>query len=125
VHGGLELALALPAELNVGKPATVTLRAAAPGNTPLVIVQALPAGAQADTPSLQALVDGGKITSYDTADGSITLHIPPQTPGAVLSAEFQVIPTLAGRLRARATTLDTDPRGAETFYAAPPLWVVR
>jgi len=125
VHGGLELALAVPADMKVGKPAEVTLRAAAPGNTPLVIVQALPAGVQADTPSLDALVDEGRVTSWDTADGSITLHVPAQTAGSVFTAKFVVVPTLGGELRATATTLTTDPAGAETFYAAPPLWIVR
>jgi hypothetical protein len=123
--GGLELSLAVPAEMKVGRSAEVTLRLAAPGNTPLVVVQALPAGAQPDTPTLQVLVDGGKLTSFDTADGSITMRLPPQAPGTVFTATFGVVPTLAGRLHASATTLETDPRGAETYYAAPPLWVIR
>jgi hypothetical protein len=125
IQGGLELSLSLPAEMKVGKPAEVVLRAAAPGNTPLVIVQALPAGVQPDTVSLQALVDAETVTSFDTADGSITLHVPALTPGSLFTAKLSVVPTLAGKLHAAATTLETDPAGAETFYAAPPLWIVR
>jgi hypothetical protein len=125
VHGGLELALAVPSDMKVGKPAELSLQAAAPGDMPLLLVQALPAGVQPDTPSLQALVDGGSVTSFDTSDGSITLHVAPQTPGAVWSAKFRVVPTLAGKLHATATALSTDPPGSETYYAAPPLWIIR
>ena len=121
-RGGLELALELPGTMTAGKPAEVTLRFAAPGNTAVDVVQSLPAGVQPSTPSLQSLVEAGTISSFDTSDGSVTLHFPAQPPGQVVVARFSVVPTLAGTLRASASTLAGN---GQTVFAPPPLWVVR
>jgi hypothetical protein len=121
-EAGMELALDVPATMNAGKPAEVTLRFAAPGSTALVVTQSLPAGVQPSTPTLQALVDSRAITAFDAADGSVTLHFPPQPPGQVTVARFSVVPTLAGKLRASASTLSAN---GQTVFAPPPLWNVR
>ncbi len=59
VRGGLELQLPAAVEATVGKPAEITLTAVAPSGMALQITHALPAGVQADRPSLEALVSSG------------------------------------------------------------------
>lgn len=50
----------------------------------------LAAGVQVDTPSLEGLVTAGRVTRYKTQDGQVTLHLPPQSPGAVFSVTLRV-----------------------------------
>ncbi len=121
---GLSLTVALPPELKADHVAEVTLTAAMPGNSPMVLTLPLAAGVQADTPSLEGLVTTGRVTRYETQDGQVTLHLPPQSPGAVYAATLRVVPTLAGKLQAGPSTLapEDDPRQAKSF--APTTWVV-
>lgn len=122
---GLSLTATLPAVLEVGQPADIALSAAIPGNTAMQLVIPLPAGVQHDTPSLDALVSAGKVLRYETQDGQVTLHLPPQPPGAVYSTTLRVVPTLAGKLQSGPSTLapEAEPWLAKAF--APATWVIR
>ncbi|MDX2009651.1 MAG: alpha-2-macroglobulin family protein, partial [Myxococcaceae bacterium] len=79
--GGLELQTTVPEGLKVGLAADVALTAAYPAGTGVALRYGLPAGVQHDTPSLDALVSAGTITRYETEDGAVTLHLPPQRAG--------------------------------------------
>lgn len=121
--GGLEMTVTpSPVVAEVGKPITLALAAIAPSGTGLEIVQALPAGVQVDTPSLQALVDAGTITSFEVADGKLELSIPALEPGQTFGAAYKVIPTLAGTLRSAASTITA--RGTR-YFVPPAAWIVR
>lgn len=105
----------------VGKPTEIAVRAVAPSGLPLTVRYALPAGVQADAPSLEALQQAGTITSFVTADDAITLEIPALTAGQVWNATFRVIPTLAGTLHTGAASI----AGAGTTVHVPPTtWTV-
>jgi Alpha-2-macroglobulin family len=123
--GGLTLTAALPAALQVGHAAELALTAGVPGNTPMQLKLPLPAGVQADTPSLDALVSAGKVARYETEDGLVTLHLGPQRPGAVYAASLKVVPTLAGRLQSGPPSLapEASPQLAKAF--APTTWTVK
>jgi len=122
---GLSLTATLPPSLEVGHTADIALSAAVPGNTPMQLVFPLPAGVQHDTPSLDALVSSGKVLRYETQEGQVTLHLPPQANGAVYSAVLKVVPTLAGTLQSGPPTLspEAEPWLARSF--APSTWTVK
>jgi hypothetical protein len=122
VHGGLELAL--PASINgtVGKPTEIAMTAVAPSGIELHIQHALPAGVQVDRPSLEALVNMKAITRFETADGKVDLYIAPLEPGQTFAARYRVIPTLAGRLHATASTIEA---GKYVFHVPPVEWTIR
>jgi hypothetical protein len=122
VEHGLELAL--PAEITgaVGKPATITLTAVAPGGIDLHIRQALPTGVQIDTPSLEALVEAGTISSFTAADGSLDLYVPALDPGELFTAKYRVVPTLAGTLHTTASSIEAGPAH---FDVPPTTWTIR
>jgi hypothetical protein len=122
VKNGLELALAPTMTATVGKPADVTVAAIAPAGMSFHIQQALPAGVQVDTPSLQALVDAGTIQRFQSADGKLDLHIGPMQPGQTFSAKYRVIPTLGGTLHSSASIIES---GASRFYVPPTTWSVK
>ena len=120
---GLELAAPPPAELRVGKPATMVLHAAAPSGGELRIHQGLPAGVQVDGASLDKLVGEGTLSSWHFVDGAVELVAPALQPGQTFAAAYRVVPTLAGALRAPASTLSVGAAGA---YELPPaVWTVR
>jgi hypothetical protein len=121
-RGGVELALAAPESAQVGKPADVQVTAIAPSGRTLTITQSLPAGVQVDTPSLQALVDAGTLSRFDTSDGKVVLVSPPLAPAQTFSARYRVIPTLAGTLHSSASTLDA---GGVVFFVPPVVWTVK
>ncbi len=75
VTNGLELALPATVTAAIGKPTDVKITAIAPAGMPLHIQQSLPAGVQIDSPSLQALVDGGQIQRFQAADGKLDLYV--------------------------------------------------
>lgn len=122
---GLELKVAMPDGLEVGKASDVKLTVAAPAGTATVLKLALPAGVQADRPPLDALVSSGRILSFETEDGSLKLHLPARGAGATFEAAVRVVPTLAGTLHADATTLAPEgrPQLARTFK--PAVWKVK
>lgn len=123
--GGLQLTTKLPDALAVGRAADVELTAAVPANLAAAIELSLPAGVQADTPSLDALVSSGKVLRYETQDGQVTLHVPPLSAGAVFSANVKVVPTLAGTLHAAPSTVMPEGRRQQAKAFMPLTWVVK
>jgi Alpha-2-macroglobulin family len=119
---GLELSVGVPRAARVGRPVDVTLRAAAPARLELTIRQALPAGVQPDTASLDALVTAGTIASYDRQDGVVAFRVPALTPGQVFAARYRAIPTLAGTLTTAPSSISA---GNERYDVAPAKWVVK
>lgn len=122
---GLELAVKGPAEVKVGMPAEVTVQAASPAGMALTLRQGLPAGVQVDRASLDALVNEGKVTSYEVEDGAVSLTLPPRGAAEPFNARFRVIPTLAGSLQAGASSLTPVERPELVFHVPPATWAVR
>jgi hypothetical protein len=123
--GGLELEAKPPKDLIAGRPAEVVLRAVAPSGSELTLVHAVPAGVQADKPSLEALVSSGTIRSFETADGAITLHVPAREPGQGWNASYRVIPTLSGTLHSSASTFGPEAASESAAHVPPAVWSVR
>jgi hypothetical protein len=121
-HGGLELALPPTVNATVGRPTELSITAIAPSGIELHIEQSLPAGVQADTPSLTALVTAGTIAKFETADGKVDLHVAPLQPGQMFTAKYKVIPTLAGHLRAAASLIEA---GSTEFHVPPTEWTIQ
>lgn len=119
---GLEMTVTpAPVVAAVGRPVELTIAAIAPSGSEVKIVQALPAGVQPDTASLDALVTAGTITSFEAADGKLELTIPPLAPGATFSAKYKVIPSLAGKLRSTTSTIESS---GTKFHVQPTTWTV-
>ncbi|MBI5547896.1 MAG: hypothetical protein HY901_28770 [Deltaproteobacteria bacterium] len=123
--GGLELATVSPEEPKVGRGVEVGLEASAPSGVPLKLRHALPAGVQADRPSLEALVSSGVIQGFRTEDGAVTLDIAPREPGQIFQARYRVVPTLAGTLRSGASVLSVADRPGLAYYVPPEVWNVK
>jgi hypothetical protein len=121
---GLELQLDVPKELKVGKPAAIALTAAAPAGEPMTLRLALPAGVQADGPSLDALVSAGQVTRYETEDGAATLHLKALEAGGTFQGSLKVVPTLAGSLQAPPSKLTPDLRPTLARAFAPRTWKI-
>ena len=122
VKGGLELQLPAAVDAAVGRPSEISLTAVAPSGMALHITHALPAGVQADRPSLEALVSSGLLSRFEIADGKIDLYAPALDPGEVLSAKYRLIPTLAGRLHSGPSVMRA---GIHEVYVPPTEWTVR
>jgi hypothetical protein len=122
VKQGLELALPPVLAGTVGTPIDITVNAIAPSGMELHIQQALPAGVQVDTPSLQALVEAGTLARFAAADGKLDLYVPALQPGQTFSAKYRVVPTLAGTLESSASTIEA---GRNQFYVPPTKWTIR
>jgi len=122
IHEGLELAL--PAHINatVGKPLDMTITAVAPSGIALHIQQALPAGVQVDTPSLQARVAAGAIERFVAADGTLDLYVPALEPGKTFTLVYRAIPTLGGTLHSGASLIEA---GTSQFHVPPTEWTVK
>ncbi|HVV81959.1 MAG TPA: alpha-2-macroglobulin family protein [Kofleriaceae bacterium] len=118
---GLELSAPPAIAGKVGAPVDVALHAAAPSGLPLTVRYALPAGVQADTPTLQALVDAKKVTRFVVAADAIELDVPPLEPGAVFEATLRLVPTLAGTLHTSASSIRG---GATTVHVPPATWTI-
>jgi hypothetical protein len=121
---GLEMKVTMPKELAVGKAAEIALVVAAPAQQATVLKLALPAGVQADRPPLDQLVAAGRLSHYESEDGTLTLHLPGLSAGATFEGSVRVIPTLAGTLHADASSLTPEgrPELARTFK--PPVWTI-
>jgi hypothetical protein len=122
VKAGLELALPPTMTGTVGKPLDITVQAIAPSGMELHVQQALPAGVQVDTPSLEALVAAGTIARFTTADGSVDLYVDPLQPGQTFTAKYRVVPTLAGKVKSAASMIAS---GTNKFYVPPTDWTIR
>jgi hypothetical protein len=123
-HGvaGLELQLPETVTGTVGKPTEVVLRAVAPSGVEVHIQQALPAGVQVDTPSLEKLVEAETIARFEVATGKVDLYIDPLDPGETFAASYRVIPTLAGKLHSAASLIESG----DTVNDVPPSeWIVK
>jgi hypothetical protein len=119
---GLELAIGTAGDLRVGRPADVSLRAAAPAGLEITIRHALPAGVQPDTATLDALVADGTLRSYHREDGAVILEVPARSAGQSFSARYRAIPTLAGKLNAGASSISVP----GLHHDVPPgKWVVK
>jgi hypothetical protein len=122
---GLELAIAAPPQLMVGKPAEVTVSAAMPSGIAVRIRHALPAGVQPDTNALQQLVGAGTLRRFDVEDGAVVLEVGARPPGESFSVKYRVIPTLAGTLHAQASTVEPLDRPELAYHLPPVTWTVR
>lgn len=122
--GGLELNTGLPSTFKVGVPSDVKLTASMPGGTPMQVELSLPAGVQADSTSLSRLVSTGAISRYETEDGLLTLHLPPQSNGAVWQSQVKVIATLAGTLHSGASSIQPEGNAARKKEFPPVTWRV-
>jgi len=122
VKSGLELSLPAAVTATVGKPTEVTLTAVAPSGMALHITHALPAGVQADRPSLEALVASNLLSRFESADGKTELHTRALAPGEVLSVKYRLIPTFAGKLQSGPSRIQS---GLHEFYVPPSLWTIR
>ena len=96
--------------------------AVAPGGLPLHVQHALPAGVSADRVSLQALVDTGVISRFTMSDGKIDLFANPLSPGAVFTAKYRVVATLAGTLHTTASLFEA---GNSRFQVPPTIWNIK
>lgn len=122
VSGGLELQLPMKLAGQVGKPVDIAITAIAPQGMELHLTQALPAGVQVDTPSLQKLVDAGVIARFETADGRVELFVAALSPGQVFTATYRAIPTLAGTLHGAASKIES---GSHEHWVPPTTWTIR
>jgi hypothetical protein len=122
IHDGLELAVPAHVDAVVGKPSDMALTAIAPAGLALHIQQALPAGVQVDTPSLQAAVTAGTLQRFVAADGTLDLYVPPLSPGKTFALTYRLIPTLAGVLHTGASLLEV---GTAQFRVPPAEWLIK
>jgi hypothetical protein len=122
MNKGLELALPPAMTGTVGKPIEVAITATAPAGSPIHITEALPAGVQIDTPSVQKLVTDGAIERFETSDGKLELFVPALQPGALFTGKFKVIATLAGTLHASASEIEQN---GVAFHVPPTTWTIK
>lgn len=122
--GGLELITTLPKELKVGHTAVLKLTGASPAQLGVTLKVGLPAGVQVVTPQLSELVNGGQVRSFETEDGSVTLHLPPHHAGETLALELQVVPTFAGKLQAAPSSMMVEGRNDTVHQFAPAAWAI-
>jgi hypothetical protein len=122
VKAGLELSLPAAVTATVGKPTEITVSAVAPSGIGLHVTHALPAGVQADRPSLEAQVSDGILSRFEIADGKIELYVPALDPGEVLSVKYRVIPTFAGKLQSGPSRIRA---GGHETHVPPTMWMIR
>jgi hypothetical protein len=119
---GLELAIETPRQAQVGKASEIQVRAAAPAGLPFTIRHGLPAGVQPDLASLDALTADHSVASHHQQDGAIILEVAARAAGEAFSARYRVIPTLAGKLGASASSITA---GAHHQDVPTRRWLVR
>ena len=116
---GLELVTKWPGTAKVGEAATVGLSVATPPNLATTLRLALPAGFQADGPSLAELVAAERITRFELEDGAVVMHLPPARGVQSWEGSVRVVPTLAGTLQTGASELAPEGRPTEAHPFAP------
>lgn len=122
IHEGLELVLPAHIDATVGRPLDLTLTAVAPSGIALHIQQALPAGVQVDTPSLQAGALAGTIERFVAADGTLDLYVPALEPGKTFTLTYRAVPTLGGTLHTGASLIEA---GTNQFHVPPTEWTIK
>jgi hypothetical protein len=122
IHDGLELALPAHLDATVGKPIDLTITAVAPSGIALHIRQALPAGVQVDTPSVQAQVAAGVIERFVAADGALELYVPALAPGKTFTVTYRAVPTFGGTLHSGASLIEA---GVHQVHVPPTEWTIK
>ncbi len=120
---GLQAQVSLPAGLTVGHRATLSVDLAAPRGRALTLEQPLPAGVQVDERSLDTLVSAGRVSSWESEDGLLTLDVS-ASDGTASHLSFDVIPTLGGKLHADATRLSLSDQPALSVAVPGEVWGV-
>jgi hypothetical protein len=120
---GLNLDVILP-KMTAGQPADMGLRAVAPGGAALRITQGLPAGVDVVKTSLEALRDAGTISSFEIKEGTLTVDAPARNQGELFDVKVKVVPTLAGTLHARETSVALAGDAGSAVYFPPAVWTV-
>lgn len=121
---GLELMVDVAKDAAAGRPTDVALRGIAPDGAAVLIHHALPAGVLPDKGSLEALVQAGTIESYTTPDGAVDLVVPEREQGQSLLLRYRVVPTLAGKLHATASSISLQNEPDQIRYVPPATWIV-
>jgi hypothetical protein len=119
---GLELALPPRVEAVVGRPVAIAITAVAPAGIALHIRQALPAGVQVDTSSLEAQLSSGALERFTASDGALDLYAPALAPGETFALEYRAIATPAGTLHTGPSRIEAGTTG---FDVAPSVWTIR
>ena len=126
---GLELSIALgrrdgPLQAKVGASVEVRVEARLPSGLPARIRHALPAGAQPDAASLDALVQAGTLSGWHAEEGAVLLEVPALAQGQAFRASYRVVPTLAGKLRSGPSSLALADRPEVIHVVPPQLWQI-
>jgi hypothetical protein len=95
---GFSLRVDASSAVAVGETLPCRLQAAVPGGEPFELELELPAGVEVEQRSLQALVNQGAITAFDTSQGRLEISGPALASGAVFDAVVELVPTLSGSL---------------------------
>jgi hypothetical protein len=119
--GGVELSIAPPKALSVGKRAQLTVRAVAPAYRNFTITLRLPAGVQVDKKPLERLVSQGALRRFKVDDEKVVLRVKGLPSAKVFQANMTVVPTLAGTVKSGANTL-LMPR--YSLVSPPTAWTV-
>ncbi|QSQ11172.1 alpha-2-macroglobulin family protein [Myxococcus landrumensis] len=122
---GGELVIHSPREARVGQPVEVAVQASTPAGLSLELRHSLPAGVQVDPTSLDALVSEGRVSSWTSEDGAVTLKLPPRGHAEPFQGTFRVIPTLAGTFQTGASSLWVENSPVRLSYVPPATWAVR
>ena len=120
--GGLELDVAVPEGLRLGRRADLRLTAAAPAGRPIVLSQGFPAGVQVDTEALDRLVASGELRGFSVEDGRVRLELPALAAAQTARLVVPVTPTLSGTLHAGAATLQVEDRDDLSVTVPPAAW---
>jgi hypothetical protein len=121
---GLELEVKVPAKIALNVPVPLEVSAHAPAGYRLKIHEALPAGVQPVSASLDKLVTEKIISGYRVELGTVDLDLEPIAPGKAFVATYDVVATLAGTLHAPASSIEAEGRSNEVFHLPPKVWTV-
>lgn len=119
---GAELLIELPKEMKVGTAVILPIVASVPAGMSFQVELALPAGAQVDRASLDALVSASKLRRYKVSDGKVTLFANALEASKRLTASVRIIPTLGGSLQSGPATIRV---GNSESYLPPKRWEIR
>ena len=72
--------------------------------------------------SLDSVVSSGVVTHYLLADGEVTLHLPPPEPAQLITLQFSLVPTLAGRVQTGPSSISV---GTTEVLIPPTRWTIQ